>query len=77
MTILLDKFSIPEEKHNNLDQGISKGTANVISYRSFNQTSLIRPARTSAIILANNNSDKLQCVEGENWITEKKPSISI
>ena len=37
--ILLDEFSITEEKCNNLAQGIADGTACVVSDGSFNQNS--------------------------------------
>ena len=51
-SILLDKFSISEERCNNLAKGINEGTASVVSDGSFKRESPIGPAGTSAVILS-------------------------
>ncbi len=69
-SILLDKFSISEEKCNNLAKGINEGTASVVSDGSFKRETAIGPAGTSAVILSpNDNSNKNECATGANWIT--------
>ena len=68
--ILLDKFSISEEKCNNLAKGINEGTASVVSDGSFKRETAIGPAGTSAVILSpNDNSNKNECATGANSIT--------
>ena len=68
-TILLDKFTITEEKCNDLVKGITDSMACVVSDKSFNQNSPIGPAGTSTAILApTDTSERAQCVEGTNCI---------
>ena len=66
-SILLDKFSISEEKCNNLAKGINEGTASVVSDGSFKRESPMGPAGTSAVILSpTDTSNKNKCVTGAN-----------
>ena len=51
-TVLLDKFVLPEDNCQALNDGIPNGTASIVSDGSFNPASPIGPVGTLAVILA-------------------------
>ena len=71
LTILLDKFVLPEDMCQALSDRIRNRMASIVLDGSFNCTSPIGPVRTSAVILApsTNVYHKPHWVKGCNWVT--------
>ena len=76
-SILLNKFCILSNDCKAIADGISQGTASVVSDGSFCKDSQIGPSGTSAVIVApETDCDQNLCATGTNWVTGPKGSQS-
>ena len=76
-SILLDNFCIPSNDCRSNFNGLSQGTANVVSDRSFCRDSPIGPSGTSSVIGApETDYNQNLCATGTNWVTGPKGSQS-